>query len=113
MQHMNPHEKSESIITDKCEGKNTAFDDSLIRVSDEQVEIGYAMHPQYYWDMHTHDRHQFILMLDECSCAEFAWRVSDGSEEKRNLAGQYLCFIEKASRTRFDGMCPQRLCHCI
>lgn len=70
-------------------------EDYLVHIHDESVDIGYAVHPAHYWDEHSHDRHQFILMLDESSRAEFAWHLPNGSQDKRNLSGQYLCFIEK------------------
>ena len=69
--------------------------DCFVRINDESVDIGYAMHPVHYWEEHVHDRHQFILMLDTCSEAEIAWRMADGSREKQRLSGQQVCFIEK------------------
>jgi AraC family transcriptional regulator len=69
--------------------------DCLIRIHDESVDVGYAMHPAHYWEEHVHDRHQFILMLDTCSEAEIAWRMADGSQGKQRLSDQQVCFIEK------------------
>ncbi|MDF9827046.1 AraC family transcriptional regulator [Ereboglobus sp. PH5-10] len=78
-----------------CHDKHNFSKDHFIRIHDKHVGIGYALHPPYYWKPHAHGRHQFILMLDECSHAEFAWHTPNGSQGKRNLTGQYLCFIEK------------------
>lgn len=78
-----------------CHDKHNFSKDHFIRIYDKHVGIGYALHPPYYWKPHAHGRHQFILMLDECSHAEFAWHTPNGSQGKRNLTGQYLCFIEK------------------
>lgn len=69
--------------------------DCLVRIHDEHVDVGYSEHPPFYWEPHFHERHQFILMLDERASAEFAWHVLSGSQERRHLAGQYVCFTER------------------
>lgn len=106
---MNPHEPSASNNIEKCESKKTTCADSLIRIDDELVEIGYAMHPQYYWDVHKHERHQFILMLDESASAELSWVATDNSRENCKLTGRNLCFIEKNMLHSFRWEAPAAL----
>jgi hypothetical protein len=82
-------------IDSTCRNPPYPVGDCLVRINDESVDIGYAMHPAHHWEEHVHDRHQFILMLDARSEAEIAWRMPDGSRGKRRLSGQQVCFIEK------------------
>ncbi|OAM88068.1 AraC family transcriptional regulator [Termitidicoccus mucosus] len=82
-------------IDSTCRNPPYPAGDCLVRINDESVDIGYAVHPAHYWEEHIHDRHQFILMLDACSDAEITWRMADGSQCKRRVSGQQVCFIEK------------------
>ncbi|MDF9832332.1 AraC family transcriptional regulator [Ereboglobus sp. PH5-5] len=92
-----------------CRNKPNFYRDHFIRIHNKHIDIGYAFHPPHYWEPHTHGRHQFILMMDDCSRAELAWHLSNGSHDKRSLAGQHLCFIEKDLSHSFRWNVPAAL----
>lgn len=106
---MNPYETHSSIQYRKCNNVSNEHIDSLMRIDDELVEIGYAMHPQYYWDVHKHERHQFILILDESASAELSWVAADNSRKSCKLTGRNLCFIERNMLHSFRWDAPAAL----